>query len=110
MAYNFTAEWIKGNKNDAPDVLSYNPLLDPEKDDTFAKINTKVIQKWYSLKLEPCMVALLKVSDYKTFDNMLKKISNISSYAISSYMDSLSTGVNYQNHVDNSGTYATTFL
>ena len=40
MAYNFTAEWIKGKKNDAPDVLSLNPLLDPEKADTLAEINT----------------------------------------------------------------------
>ena len=37
MAYNFTAEWIKGKKNDAPDALSYNLLLDP---DTLAEINT----------------------------------------------------------------------
>ena len=40
MAYNFTAEWIKGKKNDAPNALSLNPLLDPEKADTLAEIDT----------------------------------------------------------------------
>ena len=40
MAYNFTAEWIKGKKNDASDALSHNPLLDPEKADTLAEIDT----------------------------------------------------------------------
>ena len=40
MAYNFTAEWIKGKKNDTSDVLSRNPLLDPEKADTLAEIDT----------------------------------------------------------------------
>ena len=40
MAYNFTTNWIKGKKNDAPDVLSHNPILDPEKADTLAEINT----------------------------------------------------------------------
>ena len=29
MAYNFTAEWIKGCLNDAPDALSRNPVSDP---------------------------------------------------------------------------------
>ena len=27
MAYNFTAEWVKGN---APDALSWNPVSDPQ--------------------------------------------------------------------------------
>ena len=40
MTYNFTAEWIKGKKNDAPDALLHNPLLDPEKADTPAEIDT----------------------------------------------------------------------
>ena len=40
MAYNFTAEWIKGKKDDASDALSRNPLLDPEKADTLAEIDT----------------------------------------------------------------------
>ena len=29
MAYNFTAEWVKGTLNNAPDSLSWNPILDP---------------------------------------------------------------------------------
>ena len=40
MAYTFTAEWIKGKKNDASDALSRNPLLDSEKADTLAEIDT----------------------------------------------------------------------
>ena len=30
MAYNFTAEWVKGAHNYAPDALSRNPVLDPQ--------------------------------------------------------------------------------
>ena len=30
MAYNFTAEWLKGAKNEAPDTLSRNPVSDPQ--------------------------------------------------------------------------------
>ena len=29
MAYNFTAEWVKGTLNNAPDALSRNPVSDP---------------------------------------------------------------------------------
>ena len=39
MAYNFTAEWIKGKKNDAPDALSHNPVSDPENTDTLAELD-----------------------------------------------------------------------
>ena len=30
MAYNFTAEWLKGAKNEAPDALSRNPVSEPQ--------------------------------------------------------------------------------
>ena len=40
MAYNFTAEWVKSKKNDTPDALSRNPLLDPEKADTLSEIDS----------------------------------------------------------------------
>ena len=40
MAYNFTAEWIKSKKNDAPDTLSCNPVSDPENADTLAELDT----------------------------------------------------------------------
>ena len=40
MAYNFTAEWVKGSKNDAPDALSRNPVCDPEPMDTLAELDT----------------------------------------------------------------------
>ena len=30
MGYNFTAEWIKGSLNNAPDALSRNPVSDPQ--------------------------------------------------------------------------------
>ena len=40
MTYNFTAEWIKGKKNDALDAFLCNPILDQEKADKPAEIAT----------------------------------------------------------------------
>ena len=37
MAYNFTAQWIKGIGNNAPDALSRNPVLDPQWDDSLCE-------------------------------------------------------------------------
>ena len=37
MAYNFTAQWIKGKGNNAPDALSRNPVLDPQWDDSLCE-------------------------------------------------------------------------
>ena len=37
MAYNFTAQWIKGNGNNAPDALSRNPVSDPQWDDSLCE-------------------------------------------------------------------------
>ena len=37
MAYNFTAEWVKGSLNNAPDALSRNPVSDPEPTDMLAE-------------------------------------------------------------------------
>ena len=37
MAYSFTAKWVKGSKNDAPDALSRNPIADPKMEDTLAE-------------------------------------------------------------------------
>ena len=37
MAYNFSATWIKGNLNHAPDALSRNPVSDPETGDLLAE-------------------------------------------------------------------------
>ena len=39
MAYNFTAEWIRGKKNDALDIFSHNPASDPENADTLAELD-----------------------------------------------------------------------
>ena len=39
MAYNFTAEWLKGTKNDAPDALSRNPVSDPESHELLAELD-----------------------------------------------------------------------
>ena len=39
MAYNFTAEWLKGSKNDAPDALSRKPVSDPEPHGLLAELD-----------------------------------------------------------------------
>ena len=40
IAYTFTAEWVIGINNDAPDVLSRNPVKDPSPDDSLAELDT----------------------------------------------------------------------
>ena len=40
MSYNFTAEWCKGSKNDAPDALSRSPVSDPLPSDVLAELDT----------------------------------------------------------------------
>jgi len=37
MAYKFTAQWIKGKGNNAPDALSRNPVSDPQWNDSLAE-------------------------------------------------------------------------
>ncbi len=37
MAYNFTAEWIKGSLNSAPDALSCYPVSDPQPQEMLAE-------------------------------------------------------------------------
>ena len=37
MAYNFTAQWIKGVLNNAPDALSRNPVSDPQPHELMAE-------------------------------------------------------------------------
>ena len=39
MAYNLTAEWVKGSTNNVPDALSHNPVGDPEPTDTLAELD-----------------------------------------------------------------------
>ena len=40
MTYNFTTEWVKGTKNDAPDALSRNLVTDPSPEDSLAELDT----------------------------------------------------------------------
>ena len=37
MAYQFTAKWVKGCKNDAPDALSHNPVCQSQTEGTLTK-------------------------------------------------------------------------
>jgi len=39
MTYNFTTEWVKGTKNDTPDALSRNPVIDPSPEDSLAELD-----------------------------------------------------------------------
>ena len=39
MGYNFTAEWLKGSNNNAPDALSRNPVSDPSHKDILAELD-----------------------------------------------------------------------
>ena len=40
MAYNYTAQWLKGSKNDGPDALSCYPLHAPKVTDALAELDT----------------------------------------------------------------------
>ena len=39
MGYNFTAEWLKGSNNSAPNALSRNPISDPSHKDMLAELD-----------------------------------------------------------------------
>jgi len=39
MGYNFTAKWIKGKGNEAPEALSHHPVSDPQRNDTLAEFD-----------------------------------------------------------------------
>ena len=39
VGYNFTAEWLKGSNNSAPDALSRNPVSDPSPHDILAELD-----------------------------------------------------------------------
>ena len=39
MGYNFTAKWLKGSTNSAPDALSRNPVSDPSPHDILAELD-----------------------------------------------------------------------
>ena len=39
MRYNFTATWVKGSKNNAPNALSRHPVHDPLTTDAFAELD-----------------------------------------------------------------------
>ena len=39
MGYNFTAEWLKGSNNSAPDALSRNPVFNPSPHDMLAELD-----------------------------------------------------------------------
>ena len=39
MGYNFTAQWLKGSNNHAPDALFKNPVSDPSHHDVLAEID-----------------------------------------------------------------------
>ena len=39
MGYNFTAKWLKGSNNSAPDALSRNPVSDPSPHDILAELD-----------------------------------------------------------------------
>ena len=41
MAYSFSAKWIKGSINDAPDALSRNPVSDPSNEDHLAEYDAQ---------------------------------------------------------------------
>ena len=39
MTLNFTAQWLKGANNNAPDALSCHPICDPQPTETLAEID-----------------------------------------------------------------------
>ena len=62
MGYNFTAHWIKGKGNSAPDALSRSPVSDPKRDDSLAEYD-------HLNDPEPS-IAEIRVSSNETYDNL----------------------------------------
>ena len=81
MPYNYTAQWLKGSKNDAPDALSRHPLHDPEVTDALAELDTNDDPE---MSLTEIRAVAMKAYAYKKHANMPNKMSNIS-YCRTSY-------------------------
>ena len=39
MGYNFTSQWVKGSKNNAPDASSRHPVHDPQITDALTELD-----------------------------------------------------------------------
>ena len=90
MGYNFTAQWIKGALNSAPDALSRHPVSDPLPLDLHAERDPgnepEVI---LLLTFVPCLVHRRAYAFMSSVD-MQKRIVVSNNFAITSWLGSLS--------------------
>ena len=61
MGYSFTAQWLKGTLNNAPDALSRNPVNDPSPQDLLAETELD-----YSLAPSPAEIRAITTTDPET--------------------------------------------
>ena len=107
MAYNFTAEWVKGTKNGAPDALSRNPVTDPSLEDTLAKLDIlsqpdlTIMEIRILTSTEPLPHRLDDLRQHAQEDTSINNSNNLF------YMDFHSIVINYQMLADGIGTLST---
>ena len=58
MAFNFTAQWVKGSRNNGPDALSRNLITDPTSEHTLAEFDIHNQPKCQLLKLDPSLTRI----------------------------------------------------
>ena len=96
MGYNFTAEWLKGSNNSAPDALSRNPVSDPSPHDFWLNC-TSSIYPFLRSELLPPQVTLAPTWTHCV--ELLKKTLNINNYSSSFLMTFLTIAHNFCDHL-----------
>ena len=83
MGYNVTAKWIKEPKYDAPDALSHHRVCDSKKTEVLAELDTHDNPDISMTEIRAIKTRKTKVYIYKSYANMLSKMSNTNCYATS---------------------------
>lgn len=99
MAYNFSATWIKGNPNHAPDALSRNPVLDPDASNLLAK-NTATFAEVRTLT--SCTQESLRLTDLCQRAEGDHEYQQLKKYIYEGFPH---TGISYLSNADDTGTY-----
>ena len=103
MAYKFTAEWVKGTKNDAPGALSRNPIADPSPEGSLAELDIL-----YQSDLSITEIRTLKSNEPLSYSlDDLKKVAQedavTNNSSTSLYMNFHIIEINYQMLASNTG-------
>ena len=100
MGYNFTAEWLKGTNNSAPDALSRSPVSDPAPHDILAELD---ILNQPDISISEIRAISATVLTWIHYVKLLKMTSNTNNYDNSSLMAFLTTAHSSLTPVNDTG-------